>query len=123
MSAPIITRELLERYMRATGWERDELGFWRSGRWQICTFSGAALWDELTTLARSERRSYDDIAARLGLCAAAEHCLKLAHEWDPPTEDDPGEERLVLENAAHEMLAWAGVDPERWAAAKEAVTR
>lgn len=102
MTAPIITPELLERYLRATG--RSVSG---------SLVDALACWDEndldlnlrrvVATILREDDVApcVAALAASLGLCAAADEVFALGGQ--------------AVREIHEALLAIGGVDPERWA--------
>lgn len=114
MSAQV-TRELLEHYLRATGWKRDANGFWHHGGWQVGTFEGMtvyAIQHEIGLMASKEQCTSVDLAYRLGVVGAAEHSRE-ATAFAPAKRFDALTERYM----AH--IAFADLTVEQWEAARK----
>jgi hypothetical protein len=120
-----ITRELVEHYLRATGWasvasDLNGRALWSNGiRW-INEFDGDSIDDVLDALQLEDSRP--DLRFRLGLCAAADKLISSAHateKLNTPPDDIlfalVGEDRMQ----AHELLRLAGVDPIAWESARK----
>lgn len=117
-----ITRELLERYLRASGWTR--LGNkWLWGRMPI----SAEIDRPVDVVAyNAERVSGDPVQFRLGLCAAAEMLYSGASDqWvlakaasSPTASDHHSANAVAIETRANDLLRAAGIDPAAWEAAR-----
>jgi hypothetical protein len=113
-----VTWQLLEHYLRATGWARDERGWWRRNGRQIGTFGGMSDHEidlQVRRIADEERVTRADLAARLGLCAGAEDLRLDADRYEPSSTDAQGP-REALVTASRRLLRMAGVDPNHWEA-------
>jgi hypothetical protein len=129
-----ITRELVEHYLRATGWEPSTLGFWTRRSRQVGTFDGMTAFDidrAIEEIATSDRLTRSALAFRLGLCAAAESLLAEARVVNEsiarggPVVDEyderVGSMRFVASQmeAADSILALAGIDAATWESARK----
>lgn len=135
MPTAIITRDLLERYLGATGWipKDDTSGdvYWYAPEsWRRLRDSSLDVNDEsgapaLETIAVVEDRWRHDVAATLGLCAAADSMLARADllAGACATSTDLGHRDRAkawdlaaseMSREAHALLEDAGVDPARW---------
>lgn len=129
-----ITRELVEHYLRATGWTFDPNDGW----WLGTDASGnkgrafPASWilafgldADVAARMAGHRVNAVTLAFRLGLCAAAERDLEEANNLTMPlgstgmftADDEHGAGVLVA--AAKRSLADAGIDPAAWESARK----
>jgi hypothetical protein len=125
MSVPIITRALLEHYLRATGWRhRSSFHGWREWDFQKWTAmvpeTGEISAETLRAVGWPLKIKGGEVGARLGMCVAAEMAIADAATWEPsnPEIDNDGTEHEVLTNLGRNLLKAAGVDPRRWEEAR-----
>ena len=113
---PIITPDLVRRYLIATGWTvepiEDRLAWTRP--------DGSSCWSSLgcvpVMLAAAPPLRADEYGARLGMLAAAEDLLERSREYFAS-----GDSLLGTSKAAdgYRFLATIGVDPGAWEKARE----
>lgn len=108
-----LTRELLERYLRAIGHpiRPAETIALNEGTPLDLAIDGIALWLGLTRSA---------FAFRLGLCAAAEDMLSSVRNWRLSYGAQASALAPVdpFEGLANALLRAAGIDPAAWEAAR-----
>lgn len=107
MTAPIITAELVRRYLLAID--------------KPCDIGGVALYEAISKAwTRTAGCTRDEVIERLTLCAAADHLLdhvRFIHRNNPTMEPTDGAALIaaVLHVDAEELLKMAGIsDPARW---------
>lgn len=113
----IITPALVRRYLIATGWTVGERGFLVKRASQVGLFEAMTPFDldrEIQSIATLERSSRSEVAARLGMLAAAEMNLELVRV------DGIRDVGSAIELRAFAMMRAAGVDPEAWEKARGA---
>lgn len=127
MSEPIITRALLEHYLRATGW-RYRSTFAGKREWEFQNWTamiperGSISAETMSHVGGPLKLKGYVVGARLGLCAAAEEMFAEASQWTPFDSEEPGDdgaEHEVLMAAWRRLLKMAGVDPKRWEEARD----
>jgi hypothetical protein len=127
----LITPTLLRRYLKATGWTRDN-GAWTSvcadGSVANC-IDGSAVDRGLAIIAHREGSTYAELCARLGMLAVADSLFAraakiesssfapLSHSWDAAKKrlEDLREAKTHRDDAER-AVEQAGVDPTAWAA-------
>ena len=118
-----ITRELVEHYLRATGWRFDQnngLGWWlgtdasgNEGRGFPASWLPASGLDaDVAARMAGHRVNAVTLAFRLGLCAAAEE-IRL----DAESQGTLYAER-ALNGGHNRLLMSAGIDPAAWESAR-----
>lgn len=104
----IITPALVRRYLIATGWALGERGFLVKRASQVGLFEAMTPFDldrEIQSIATLERSSRSEVAARLGMLAAAE-----MYRDTLASASTTANERAFYVQA----IESAGVDPEVW---------
>jgi hypothetical protein len=128
----IIAKPLLEHYLRATKWKPYAPDIPPSAGW----FQRAGLMldpghhhfisDAIEAIAHVENRTEPEVAACLGLCAAAEQSFEHTASFEAAAEAmDPGmanRDALIMASAARDLaevlLKLAGIDPSSWEEAR-----
>ena len=111
----IVTPALVRQYLLATGWTVGERGFLVKSTRQVGLFEAMTAYDidhEIDKVAHMERSSRSEMAARLGMLAAAEMLIAVA-----PNAATGGERSTLLVQARH-LVEAASVDPEAWEKAR-----
>jgi hypothetical protein len=120
-----ITRDLVEHYLRATGWNRlggDPVVFRSTNAEYDIVLLSDSIQRSIQYIASASKTPRHVVAFRLGLCAAADKLISSAHateKMNTPPDDIlfalVGEDRMQ----AHELLRLAGVDPSDWESARK----
>lgn len=120
-----ITRELVEHYLRATGWRPLKGGptTYRHGSDNYDIVMASDPIDAaIKYIALATRVERHVVAFRLGLCAAAESLFEEARNTD--SMNDPPDATLGTlanedEAQARRLLGLAGIDPAAWESARK----
>lgn len=120
-----ITRELLEHYLRATGWTLDPKGggWWLGKDWDGNGQRGfPASWLGATTLdidvvvrITGHSKHLASLAFRLGLCVAAEDNFREARS----NFDEGSPRHEVLVSQGDRFLEFAGITHDAWESARK----
>lgn len=121
MSALILTPALVCRYLLASGWADAPRGFMTKRGEQVGLFATMTPYDldrEIEKIARSERVSRSELAARLGMLASAETSRSEAQGYEVKNTDEDGPREALLE-VASKLVYGADVPLDAWAKAKD----
>lgn len=132
-----ITRELVEHYLRATGWTFDPSDGWWFGTdasgnqeraFPASWILASGLDADVAARMAGHRVNAVTLAFRLGLCAAAEELLQTAvaltddianpKYYDKPLDEWRAVERNIREEAA-DIIRLTGIDPAAWESARK----
>lgn len=124
---PMITRGLLEHYLRATGWNPSDR-YWTNKDWNghhIAVFDNAGIvgiGSAVSRIACAEGVPTANIGARLGMCAAAERLAldmqAYANDQEcPKSVNDVAFDALMANY--HDILTLAGIDPKAWESTRQ----
>lgn len=113
-----ITNDLLERYLRATGWTTVYVGT-PGYAWVTPGSLGMAKLPPDSTneqIFLAETAVDPNIRFKLGLCAAADILIaRMLECHDPPDRTEKQAQTIVeLTASAYVLLTEAGVDPAKW---------
>jgi hypothetical protein len=129
-----ITRDLVEHYLRATGWNRlggDPVVFRSTNAEYDIVLLSDSIQRSIQYIASASKTPRHVVAFRLGLCAAAESLLAEARVVNEsiarggPVVDEyderVGSMRFVASQmeAADSILALAGIDAATWESARK----
>ncbi len=110
VNPPIITPELVRRYLIATGWTVEPI----ENRLVWTRPDGSSCWSSLgcvpAMLNAAPPLRADEYGARLGMLAAAEELLSVAAQSN--------EAKMARANSAEYLTRTAGVDPAAWEKAR-----
>jgi hypothetical protein len=122
-----ITRDLVEHYLRATGWNRlggDPVVFRSTNAEYDIVLLSDSIQRSIQYIASASKTPRHVVAFRLGLCAAAERrfvharFIKINNPTALPTD------RVTLVHAVEqgegeELLKCAGIEPDAWESARK----
>ncbi len=121
VSAPILTPALMRRYLLASGWADAPRGFMVKRGEQVglfVTMTPFELDHEIEKIARLERVSRSEMAARLGVLAAAETNRAEAQGYEVKNTDEDGPREALLD-VASKLVFTVGAPLEAWAKARD----
>lgn len=116
-----ITRDLLEHYLRATGWETHGNGnmsatkYPKRGR-TLYWANDASIADGIALEANRSGAPSFVVAFRLGLCAAADRAFAQGREFRAIHQ---GAWAMKSDDLAVDYLTGAGIDPAAWESARK----